>query len=164
VAGETEIEGYLKKLHVAPGDTVKAGDLLVEIDARLTNPDSPKTKVFAPSDSTVLSIPVIERQWLSPESTRLMYVGDLSKLFVDCHVSEADAPHIFVNQPLEITTDSLPNDHINAEIISIGPNPIIKDSVRGFHFRALVTAGSTMLRPGMAVHVTIPESARTVPR
>jgi multidrug efflux pump subunit AcrA (membrane-fusion protein) len=157
-----EIEGRIKKRHAKPGERVSAGDLLVEIEPPPGEEAEPsKTKVVAPSDSTVMTVPVVEGQPVVPagidnNGTTLMTVADLSKLVVYFHVSEADAAKLAVKQVVKVTAPSLNGDQVDSTIEHIGSKMMIKNSVRGFNVRALIKTDAAKLSPGTEVEVVIP--------
>src|SRR4029434_8616561 len=123
------------------------------------------TKVVAPSDSTVMTVPVVEGQPVVPagidnNGTTLMTVADLSKLVVYFHVSEADAAKLAVKQVVKVTAPSLNGDQVDSTIEHIGSKMMIKNSVRGFNVRALIKTDAAKLSPGTEVEVVIPYPSR----
>ena len=66
-----EVGGRIKTVRVRPGDQVKTGDVLMEIDnleADLAAEDVQLTKatVRAPTDGSIVSVPVIQGQIIAP--------------------------------------------------------------------------------------------------
>ena len=224
---KAEVGGRVKKLHVKPGEQVKAGDLLVEIDerdivteresslteiegARLAvekmeknferalelfeqkliskeaydNLDSElaisrnslsraerkmqlvedklsKTKINAPGDGTVLTVPIVEGQVIIPAAsvnngTTLMTIANLSKLIVETHVNQVDVAKLGTKQNVQLTAESIKDEEMGAEIFFIAPVATVKNSVKGFTVQAVIENPSPRLRPGMTVQITIP--------
>src|SRR5688572_15906293 len=60
-----EVGGRIKKVYVAVGDHVEAGDLLVDF-ANSLDTDESKVKVLAPTSGTISSVPVIAGQQVAP--------------------------------------------------------------------------------------------------
>ncbi|MHA3775113.1 efflux RND transporter periplasmic adaptor subunit [Verrucomicrobiota bacterium sgz303538] len=222
-----EVGGKLKALHVEPGQSVTAGDLLVEIDDRdlLTEKDSViseiegaklsvdkskknfergqelfeaklisrevfdnlssefaiaenglvraerklqlvedklrKTKVIAPSDGTVLTVPVIEGQVVIGAAsvnsgTTLMTIANLSRLLVETHINQVDVSKLELNKKVKLRAESLRDLEMEATISFIAPIATPKNNVKGFQVQALIEKPNPRLRPGMTVNLTIP--------
>ena len=224
---KSEVGGRIKALHVEPGDAVKEGDVLVEIDDRdllsekesaLTEIDGAKlsmqrsknnfdrgaelsesklisqevfdnlnseyaiaqngltkaerklqlvedrlrkTKVLAPMDGTVLTVPVIEGQVIIAAAsvnngTTLMTIADLSKLLVDMQINQVDYRALTPNQIVKLRAESLKDIEMEARISFISPVAAPKNSVKGFQVKALIEKPNERLRPGMTVNIVIP--------
>ncbi len=222
-----EVGGKLKALHVEPGDTVKEGDVLVEIDdtdlmsekqsalteiegarlemektgknyerakelfeqklisrevfenlsseyalgenslvktqrkLQLVEDRLRKTKVLAPMDGTVLTVPVIEGQVVIAAAsvnsgTTLMNIANLSKLLVETHINQVDVARVEPNQTVKLHVESLKDAEMDAKISFIAPVATIKNSVKGFQVHALIEKPHARLRPGMTVNLSIP--------
>jgi RND family efflux transporter MFP subunit len=227
---KSEVGGKLKVLHVIPGQTVKQGEILVEIDdtdllsekdsadteiegAKLSMEKSKKnyersrelfeeklisrevydnltaeyqiaenslvkaqrklqlvtdklrkTKVIAPSEGTVLTVPVIEGQVVIAAAsvnsgTTLMTIANLSKLLVETHINQVDVAKVELNQDVKLRAESLKDLELEATISFIAPVATIKNNVKGFQVQALIENPSPRLRPGMTVNVSIPIAA-----
>jgi multidrug efflux pump subunit AcrA (membrane-fusion protein) len=161
---KSEVGGRVKKLHVHPGDQVKAGDLLIEIDNPLVENNS-KLRVLAPIGGTVLTVPVFERQVVIPggetHSTTLLTIANLSKLLLDALVPQADVTHLTTNQAVQFTADSIRGEPMDATISFIAPISVIKNSVKGYQVRATIEKPDPRLRPGMTAQLIIPISTPT---
>jgi RND family efflux transporter MFP subunit len=222
-----EVGGRLKKIHVLPGEEVKAGMLLVEIDDRdiLSELDSAKTeiegaqlavdrsrknyerardlfeqklisqeafdnlgsefalaqnslakserrkqlvedklsktKVIAPGDGTVLTVPVVEGQVVISAAsvnsgTILMTIANLSKLIVQTHVNQVDVAKLMLKQEVALSAESIKDEAIDAVITFIAPVATVKNAVKGFAVEAVIEKPSPRLRPGMTVQMTVP--------
>jgi RND family efflux transporter MFP subunit len=222
-----EVGGKLKSLNVEPGDTVKAGDLVVEIDDRdlqtekesavteiegaqlqvdrirknldrakelfssklisrevfdnltsefaiaenslvrserrlqLVEDRLRKTRVLAPTDGTVLTVPVIEGQVVIAAAsvnsgTTLMTIANLSKLLVETHINQVDVAKLEMNQKVKLRAESFRDVEMEATISFIAPVATVKNNVKGFQVQALIDQPSDRLRPGMTVSMTVP--------
>jgi len=233
-----EVGGRLKAIHVEPGDVVKAGQLLVEIDDRdiiselesvrteiegaklsvdknkrnyarakelfeqkliskeaydnlgseldisenafargerkkqLVEDKLSKTKVHAPSDGTVLTVPVVKGQVAIAAAsvnngTTLMTVANLTKLLVESHVNQVDVAKLATGLRVKLEAESIKDEAMEAEIDFIAPVATVKSSVKGFVVQAIIEKPSARLRPGMTVQLKIPvakaESVVSVP-
>jgi RND family efflux transporter MFP subunit len=224
---KTEVGGRIKALHVEPGDVVKAGELLVEIDdtdilsemdsakteidgatlsvtkaernferakdlfqeklisqeafdnlsseldlarnshikaqkkMQLVQDKLTKTKVHAPTDGTVLTVPVVEGQVAIAAAsvnsgTALMSIANLSKLIVETHVNQVDISKLTLKQEVKLLAESLKEDEMQADITFIAPVATIRNGIKGFTVQAAINRPTTRLRPGMTVQMTIP--------
>ena len=224
---KTEVGGRIKALHVEPGDVVKAGDLLVEIDDKdlrseldsakteidgatlavmkfernferakdlfkeklisqeafdnlsseldiarnshtkaerkmqLVQDRLSKTKVWAPTDGTVLTVPVVEGQVAIAAAsvnsgTALMSIANLSKLIVETHVNQVDISKLTLKQQVKLLAESLKDEEMQADITFIAPVATIRNGIKGFTVQAAISRPTTRLRPGMTVQLTIP--------
>lgn len=222
-----EVGGKLKVLHVQPGDIVKEGSVLVEVDdtdlmsekeSALTEIEGAKlemekakknyerakdlfdqklisaevfdnlssefalgenslvkaqrklqqvqdrlsrTKVLAPMDGTVLTVPVIEGQVVIAAAsvnsgTTLLTIANLSKLLVETHINQVDVARLEPNLLVKLHVDSLKDAEMDAKISFIAPVATIKNSVKGFQVQALIEKPNARLRPGMTVNISIP--------
>jgi RND family efflux transporter MFP subunit len=229
-----EVGGKLKALHVVPGQTVKEGDLLVEIDDRdlLSEKDNAlteiegaklamdkakrnyersrelfdqklisrevfdnltsefemgqngltkaqrklqlvddrlsKTKVLAPTDGTVLTVPAIEGQVVIAAAsvnsgTTLMTIANLNRLIVETHINQVDVARIEPNRVVKLRAESIKDLDLEATISFVAPVATVKNTIKGFQVQALIEKPNPRLRPGMTVTLTVPvESAKTV--
>ncbi len=224
---KAEVGGRVKKLNVIPGDTVKAGEILLEIDDRdiLTEQDSAKveiegaklaamklernferskelfaqklvsredhdnleselaiarnnhtraerklqlvqdklskTKVIAPGDGTILTVPIVEGQVIVAAAsvnngTTLMTIANLSRLIVETHVNQIDVARLAVKQRVFLSADAILDEQAEAEIFFIAPSATVKNSVKGVNVQALIESPGVRMRPGMNVQMTIP--------
>ncbi len=233
-----EVGGKLKAMHVVAGQTVKEGDLLVEIDDRdlLTEKDSAlteiegaklsmekakknfersrelfdqklisrevfdnlssefeigqnglvkaerklqlvedrlrKTKVFSPTDGTVLTVPVIEGQVVIAAASvnsgsTLMTIANLSTLLIEMHINQVDKARLALDKVVQIRAEALKDEAMDARISFIAPIATTKNNVKGFQVQALIEKPDPRLSPGMTVTLNIPiarvEDAISVP-
>ena len=233
-----EVGGKLKAMHVVAGQSVKEGDLLVEIDDRdlLTEKDSAlteiegakltmekakknfersrelydqklisrevfdnlssefelgqnglvkaqrklqlvedrlrKTKVFSPTDGTVLTVPVIEGQVVIAAASvnsgsTLMTIANLSTLLIEMHINQVDKARLTLDKVVQIRAEALKDEAMDARISFIAPIATTKSSVKGFQVQAIIEKPDPRLSPGMTVTLNIPiarvEDAISVP-
>ncbi|MEO6741445.1 MAG: efflux RND transporter periplasmic adaptor subunit [Chthoniobacteraceae bacterium] len=224
---KAEVGGRIRALHVQPGHTVKAGQVLVEIDdtdilseqatakteingatlsvtkaernferakdlfeGKLISQESfdnlsseldisrnslvkaerqmqvvkdklSKTKVLAPGEGTVLTVPVVEGQVAIAAAsvnsgTTLMSIANLSKLIVETHVNQVDVSKLAVNQQVKLMAEALKDTEMQAVLTFIAPVATIRNGIKGFTVRATINQPTVRMRPGMTVQMTIP--------
>jgi HlyD family secretion protein len=131
-----------------------------------------KTKVIAPGEGTVLTVPVVEGQVVISAAsvnsgTTLMTIANLSRLIVETHVNQVDVGKLSLRQEVSIFAESIRDENLEALITFIAPVATVKNSVRGFTVEAVIDKPTQRLRPGMTVQLTVPvanaEDAIAVP-
>ncbi len=123
---------------IAENAYVKAQRKLQLVDDKLR-----KTKVTAPSDGTVLTVPVIEGQVVIAAAsvnsgTTLMTIANLSKLLVETHINQVDVARLELNQDVKLRAESLKDADLEAKISFIAPVATVKNNVKGFQVQALI--------------------------
>lgn len=81
------------------------------------------TKILAPIDGTVISIPVSEGQTVNANQTAptIVQIADLSKMLIKAEISEGDITKVKAGMKVTFTTLADPNAVYHAEIVSIDP-------------------------------------------
>ena len=120
-----------------------------------------KTKVIAPGDGTVLTVPIVEGQVVISAAsvnsgTTLMTIADLSRLVVETHVNQVDVAKLLLKQEVSLSAESIRDENLNAVITFIAPVATVKNAVKGFSVEAVIETASERLRPGMTVQMTVP--------
>lgn len=142
-------------------DIAKNGLIRTQRALRTIQDELDRTKIYAPSDGTVLTVPVIEGQVVVAAAsvnsgTTLMTLADLSKLLVNTHVNQVDVTRLRQDQTVDLTLDSAREEKMRGKIVFIAPIASIKNNVKGFDVQALISKPTERLRPGMTVSLTIP--------
>lgn len=160
-------DNLTSEVDLAKNSLTKAQRKLQLVDDRLR-----KTKVVAPNDGTVLTVPVIEGQVVIAAAsvnsgTTLMTIANLSKLLVETHINQVDVARLSVNQGVKLKAESLRDASMEAKISFIAPVATVKNNVKGFQVQALIEKPDARLRPGMTVSMSVPiaraDAAVTVP-
>ncbi|TNH04618.1 efflux RND transporter periplasmic adaptor subunit [Testudinibacter sp. TR-2022] len=81
------------------------------------------TKILAPIDGTIISIPVSEGQTVNSNQTAptIVQVADLSKMLIKAEISEGDISKVKAGMKVRFTTLAEPNKVYQSEIASIDP-------------------------------------------
>lgn len=143
-------------LAIARNNLVKAERKLDLVEDRLK-----KTKIFSPTDGTVLQVPVTDGQVVVAAAsvnsgTTLMTVANLTRLLVDTHVNQIDVSKIRLNQEVRLKGETVRDAALKATISFIAPVASVKNNVKGFAVQALIENPDQRLRPGMTVLMEIP--------
>jgi|GEM_PF-705689 RND family efflux transporter MFP subunit len=125
------------------------------------------TKVKAPHDGTILSIPVQEGEAVSsttsPPTVLFRIARDLSTMKVNLSVDESKVGDLKIGQKVKIKVDTYPYRAWKGKIESIGKDPYLEDSLSQGAARKTVFYKTELkikdveqlLRPGMTVHADI---------
>ena len=129
---------------------------LETVDDRIT-----KTRVPAPADGTILSVPVIAGQIVVPAvsvnaGTTLATLADLSRLIVDAHVNQLDISKIKLGDTVEVLGGADDSIRATAKINFIAPLATTKNNVKGFTVQAVLSGDTSAFRPGMTMAIRLP--------
>lgn len=143
-------------LAIAENSLDKAKSRLQIVEDKLS-----KTRILAPSDGTVLDIPVNEGQVVVAAAsvnsgTILMSFADLSRLLIYSHVNQADAPRLRHGLPIEVNMPMTPDEPVKARIEFIAPLATVKNNIKGFEVQAVIEENDGRLKPGMSVSMNVP--------
>ena len=156
----------------APTDLVSAARRRLELldvsstqveRALRTNKPSPTVTLYAPASGVVTELKVMQGQAIQA-GTPLYTITDLSQVWVDAEIREADAALVRVGASAALTFASYTGKHYVGRVGYIYPS-VAADS-RTLRARIVVSNNDGLLKPGMyaMVNLTAPErTALTVP-
>ena len=129
---------------------------LALIDERLT-----KTEVRAPFDCTVLTRPVSIGQAVSGSDgfnggTEVLTIADLKAMIINAQVNQADVPRLKVGELVEVSVEAVPGLRATGTVERLSPQAIIKNNIKGYPARIVLTNVDQRIRPGMTANVKIP--------
>ena len=116
----TRISGQVTALYVQLGDTVKAGQKLARVQARLVGDPPPSVDVSSPKGGVVDAVNIAVGQSVEPATT-LFQVSDRSQVNLVARVYEEDLGKIRLGQDARIHTLSYPDRVFNGKVTLIGP-------------------------------------------
>lgn len=131
-----------------------------------------KTRVLAPADGTILSVPVIPGQVVVAamsvnSGTTVATLADLSSLLIDAHVNQLDIGKISLGSTVEVFSGAEQKTTATGRLTFIAPLATTKNNVKGFSVQATLEGDTTGFRPGMTVGLRLPlaraENALAVP-
>jgi RND family efflux transporter MFP subunit len=143
-------------LAIAENTLAKARARLRGVEDRLQ-----KTRILAPADGTVLDLLVNEGQVVVAAAsvnsgTILMNFADLSRLLINSHVNQVDAPMLKEGHEILVNPTSGTDKPIKAKIEFIAPVATVKNNIKGFQVQALIQENDGRLKPGMSVSMNVP--------
>lgn len=89
------------------------------------------TRIFAPMDGTVVSIPARRGQTLNASQTTptILTIADLTEMTVEAQVSEADISRLKIGMPVYFTTMGNRQQRWESELRLIEPTPQVENNV-----------------------------------
>jgi HlyD family secretion protein len=129
---------------------------LAILEERLT-----KTQVLAPFDCTVLTRPVSIGQAVSGSGgfnsgTEVLTIADLHEMIINAHINQADVTRLKPGEQVEVEVEAVQGLNVLGTVERIAPQATIKNNIKGFATRILLTDIDPRVRPGMTANIKIP--------
>lgn len=144
--------GRIAAVHVQPGDTVKAGDLLFETVDPLSAPDASPV-ITAPVSGAVSALYAASGAQVY-RGQLLCEIADLSTLELSAEVDELDLNAIRTGDSLTFTLDAYGSEIFTGTVTQIRPMGMTRQNATYFDVRISLPQGRTLL-PGMNATVTL---------
>ena len=155
--------GRVKRLSVQPGDQVRQGQILAQLEPSTLQGGEATTRlgasdlyIVAPFDGTVGLVPVNEGESVMPGDI-VVVVGDLSTLRVEIEdLSEADVGRLAPGQRADLTFEGFPGRKVPGQVARISPMNNAKGG--GVNYDVVVEFVGGNLPPirwGMTAHADI---------
>jgi len=163
-------DGYIRKIFVHLGQSVKSGDPLVQISSS-PNPNEASYPQRAQFSGRVVDILRQEGEWVEKQKDNpILVVDDPSVFTVECAVPEMDIAKYKLDLDAKISPLALQNRHYEGKVASVSQAAKIKDPNRWgqsaveFNVKIQVVNPDEALRSGMTASVQIIfDSAKGVP-
>jgi len=114
------------------------------------------TTVLAPRDGVVTQKYLEEGTIIPPgtstfaQGTSLVQISDVTQLFVECAVDEADVSNVKMGQKVRITADAYPNQKLDGLVTRVNPAAKTENNVTAVKVRVKVLPGAKIkILPGM---------------
>ena len=145
-------QGRIAAVHVKAGDTVKTGDLLLEVvDSQC--PTDVSLALTAPISGAVTLLNTVSGAQVY-RGQLLCEIADLSVLELSAEVDELDLSDVRVGDTLTYTLDAYAGETFSGMVTAIRPIGTKKQNATYFDVRITLPAGKTLL-PGMNATVTL---------
>ena len=120
-----------------------------------------KTRILAPFDCTVLTRPVSVGQAVSGSGgvsggTEVLTIANLNDMIINAHINQADVAYLKNKQGVEVSVEAVSGLNVSGKIERIAPQATIKNNIKGFATRILLTNVDKRIRPGMTANIRIP--------
>ncbi|HEY1174274.1 MAG TPA: efflux RND transporter periplasmic adaptor subunit [Verrucomicrobiae bacterium] len=120
-----------------------------------------KSKIMAPFDCTVLTRPVSVGQAVSGSAgfnsgTEVMSIANLNEMIIIAHVNQADITRIKPAMEVDVKVEAVSGLKVKGKVNRIAPQATIKNNIKGFEVRVLITEIEDRIQPGMTANLAIP--------
>jgi HlyD family secretion protein len=150
-------------LAVSRAEIAKAEGMLAQSKAALDNAeeDLRNSTIVSPIDGLVLSRDVNVGDAVSSilvlgsQATPIMTLGDISEVYVQGKVDEADIGKVYLNQPARIVVESFKDKKFTGKVTKISPLGKEKDNVTTFEVRVSIANSTGELKAAMSANAEI---------
>lgn len=150
-------------LAVARAEIAKAEGNVAQSRAALDNAeeDLHNSTIVSPIDGLVLSRDVNVGDAVSSililgsQATPIMTLGDVSEVYVQGKVDEADIGKVYLNQPARIVVESFKDKKFTGKVTKISPLGKEKDNVTTFEVRVSIQNSTLELKANMSANAEI---------
>jgi RND family efflux transporter MFP subunit len=135
-----------------------------EKSLELVNDRIGKTRILAPFDCTILTRPVSVGQAVSGSGgfnsgTEVLTIADLQHMVINAHINQADVTRLQAGQQVEVDVEAVPGLKVVGTVERVAPQATIRNNIKGFAARILLTEVDRRVRPGMTANIKIPVAA-----
>ena len=146
-------EGYVRKIYVALGDKVKAGDPVVKI---APGGDDDAFPLRAPYDGVVVQVMKTEGQYVEKsKADTIIRIDDISRLYVVSDAPELDYAKLKIGQDVIVKASAIMERTYKGKIIEIAQAASNQErwerSKVEFAIKAEISDQDSRLKPGMSV-------------
>ncbi len=152
-----------RSLIVAKAEIAKAEAQVAQAKAALDNAeeDLRNSTIVSPIDGLVLSKDVNVGDAVSSilvlgsQATLLLSLGDISEVYVQGKVDEADIGKVYLNQPARIVVESFKDKKFTGKVTKISPLGKEKDNVTTFEVRVSISNPTGELKANMSANAEV---------
>ena len=152
-----------RNLAVSRAEIAKCDAQVAQAKASLENAeeDLRNSTIISPIDGLVLSRDVNVGDAVSSilvlgsQATLIMTLGDVSEVYVQGKVDEADIGKVYLNQPARIVVESFKDKKFTGRVTKISPLGVEKDNVTTFEVRVSISNPGGELKANMSANAEI---------
>src|SRR6516164_2799987 len=152
-----------RNLAVSKAEIAKSQAQAAQAKAALDNAeeDLRNSTIISPIDGLVLSRDVNVGDAVSSilvlgsQATPIMTLGDVSEVYVQGKVDEADIGKVYLNQPARIVVESFKDKKFEGKVTKISPLGKEKDNVTTFEVRVSISNFSGELKANMSANAEV---------
>lgn len=157
----SRISGRVSALHVNDGETVKAGQALVDVESRQLGDPPPRVTYRAPFSGVVIDRHAVLGDTVEPDR-HLMEVVDLSEVYAEGRVYEGQIALLRPGQLARVKVESFPNETFEGalDIMSGALDPVTRTLRVWIRLKNI----DGRLRPNMraTLHIVVKEAASAI--
>ncbi len=137
-------------IELAQADILSAQGELESANAKYEN-----TLLRAPSNGTITSVDIKIGEQATAQK-EVMILQDISNLYLEANINEANIAIVQLGQPVKITYDSLGPDKVfQGEVLSIDPSSNSTDGIVNYKIKVALKDKNEIIRPGMNANIVI---------
>ena len=118
-AVSSRIPGRVTDLKIAENETVKKGQVLVEVESRQIGDPPPRVQLVAPMNGTVMDRHVVLGDTVEPDK-HLLEIADLSEVYAEGQIFEGQVAWVKVGQKVRVSVESYPTNIFTGTVDLIG--------------------------------------------
>jgi HlyD family secretion protein len=134
----------------------KASTVRSRVSERNAKINLESTTVVAPRDG-VVTVKYLEEGTIIPpgastfaQGTSLVQISDVTELYVECAVDEADVAAVKVGQKVSVTTEGFPNQKLEGKVTRVNPAATTVNNITAVKVRVKISADNKVpVVPGM---------------
>ncbi len=151
---EAELAITQSKARPSDIDLANADIISAQGQVQLASAGYNNTMIVAPVDGTITSIDIKQGE-LAQASKEVITLQDVSNIYLEANINEANIANLNVGMPVDITYDAFGTEKIfTGNITKIDPSSTLISGVVNYKVTASVEQ-TTELRPGMTANMTI---------
>ena len=130
---------------------ISVANLTYDLHTAMTNLE--KMNVKAPFSGVIVNLPHYTKDVKIATNQPMVSIMNYSSMYLEINLPESAIGYIKVNQPVNITQYTLPNDTLKGVISEL--SPAISSETRTFKGKILISNSELKLRPGMFVKADV---------
>lgn len=157
VVDTRQAELNLKKAAARPADLDARQADILSAQGRLQTAQAAyeNTVLRAPADGTITRVDVKVGEQAQPQQV-VMVLQDISNLYLEANVNEANIGSIALGQPVEFTLDAFSKDRIfRGSVIHIDPGATENNGIVNYKIKVALSETDPMIKPGMNADMTV---------
>ena len=152
---QAELDVKMAKARSSDIELAQADILSAQGELQSANAKYENTLLRAPSNGTITSIDVKIGEQATAQK-EVMILQDISNLYLEANINEANIAIVQLGQPVKITYDSLgPDQFFQGEVMSIDPSSNSTDGIVNYKIKVALKDKNNIIRPGMNANMVI---------
>ena len=152
---QAELDVKMAKARSSDIELAQADILSAQGELEAANSKYENTLLRAPSSGTITSVDVKIGEQAAAQK-EVMILQDISSLYLEANINEANISIVQLGQPVKITYDALGPDKIfEGEVFSIDPSSNSTDGIVNYKIKVSLKDKNEIIRPGMNANIVI---------
>ncbi len=144
------------RLRASEVSAAKAGTVRSRVQLENAKVQLESTTVLAPRDG-VVTLKYLEEGTIIPpgtstfsQGTSIVQISDVTRLFVECAVDEADIASVKEGQSVRILTEAFPGEYLDGVVTRVNPSATTAQNITAIKVRVEIKSGYKIgITPGM---------------